>query len=63
MSEDRMKDVASLFFHMMRVIETSSGIRVDGCRVVLGDFDLVLDNDNDEVTICEAKKTFNVERL
>lgn len=63
MSEAKMKDVVSLLYHALRIIEASAGINVDGCRVQLGDFDLVLDKNVGEVTICEAKKTFELERL
>ena len=63
MSDERMRNIASLYYHALSLIEACYGISVYGGRLCMDGYDIVYDYDNGEVTIYEAKKTFNIEGI
>ena len=62
MSEFKLKQIADLLWHAMMLIKASSGVEINSGTVEAGEYHFQFDFDKGEVTICEAKKTINLER-
>lgn len=62
MSEFKLKQIAYLLWHSMMLVKASSGFDINSGTIEAGEYHFQFDFDNGEVTICEAKKTINLER-